>query len=630
MAKLTSAEILERHAYYTNDVGLRELHDAARNYWHPLVTTAHVPDLPSFFTKGAMMSMNSPDLQTFMQGLLADFDSYNPIVNVSPHGQDGGNPTQVLKERADKLERFAAVLDRDFDNDGALTRNRIWSMGFSAYAVNILRVTADGWEVDSPAFDSCYFPVGNGACQRPAIMIRDYEVLATRAQELYSDDVQKRKPAKKDGAEWDWVPLSYEVSTQRNAQVMAGGGANKFAELVRIIWLDDGENIYHLLMNRSAADDPKGEAGGLIVYDAPNLTGGCSGLVIAGDATPLTESIDRIGPAHRPLLTDILNLNLLNSMEATMMVQARPDLAVEYSPEQIAAAAAAQILVPVGGQAVMQDIAAESTGGQTLIHLPGRATPLTFAPNESRQILREQWRTDRDRYMGEWREPAQPAVISQATVSVYLAARDAIRRRQSTQLVISDWARTTLVKMALHTIVERETSRAKNEPGFESDSARQKSYTRYARGGEQGAFGELSPGQGATITAADLIDFDYDLKVTTTGQTEADRRSIMTNGMQEVAWGLTSLAQVQDKAYVDGSAQRKALAEDAGLRLLRPIAMQALYGIFADKMRLKGGIVLPPLTPPTGAPLPAGPIGGQSQQMASPAGNPASSGGAAP
>lgn len=621
MSKLSVAEIMERHEYYSADQGLKELHAAAENFWHPLFTMAHTPLLPQFFTKGAMMSMNAPDLRTFMQGLLADYDSYQSITNVAARGKDGGDPTQPMKNQADKLERYASVLKSDFSQDGWLQRDRYWSMGIGPYAVNILRCTDDGFQVDSPSPLSCYHPVGNGEVQRPAMMIRDYEMLASKAIELYTDKDDKKKPGKKNGKAWDWVPLSFEAPTQ-GGKVGSGG---KFAEMVRVIWLDDGETIYHVLMNSNSKDATV--EGGKIVYETPNLTGGCSAIMIAGEATPLTEILDRIGPTHMPLMQCVLNLDLLTSMEATMMVQARPDLAVEYSPEQITAMANAGILVPTGENAVAQAIEAESTGGQTVLHFGGKPLALAFAPNESRKMLMEQWVNTRDRYFADWREPTEPSTVSQATVNVYLAARDAVRRRQSTQLKLSDKADTMLINMAFHTIVEREESRKKNEPGYEDDPARQKSYSLHAHGGETGGYGELEAGQSVTITAADLVDFDYTLTVSTTGQTESDRRATMANGMQEVAWGLTALSQVIGKAYVDETAQMKTLAKDAGLRLLRPIAMQALYGIFADKMKFKG-IILPPLTPPTGAPT--GPsIGGAPQQMTSPSGDPASGGGAA-
>lgn len=592
--KLTYSEIIDRANYYREDVGLRELHQAAKNYWYPLFNMSHVPSLPQFFTKGAQMAMNAPDLMTFSQGLLADFDSYQSITNVAAKAETG-SPTQAMKDQADKIERFAAVLRSDLSDDGALQRGRLWLMGFSAYAVNILRCTDDGWAVDQPAFDSCYFPVTTIKA-RPAIMIRDYEMLATKAVNLYTDDLEEKKPGKVNG-KWDWVPLSYETPTQYPQSPNHTGGSSKFAEMVRVIWLDDGENIYHVLMNSSASDDPKGEKGGQVVYDTPNLTGGCSGLYVAGASTEMTETIDRIGPCHLPLMQDVLNLNLLTAMEATMMIQARPDLAVEYSPEQIVAATQAGILVPLGEKAVAQNIEVESDGGQSVLHFGGKPIPLAFAPSESRKMLMEQWVNTRDRYYAEWRQPTDQGTVGDARANVYLSATEAIYRRQTTQLKLSDWADTTLVNMALHTIVEREERRKSNEPGYEDDVARQKTYTRHARGGETGGYGELSAGQGVSLTAADLIDFDFDLHIATKAETESDRRARIANGMQEVAWNITAEYQVVEKAYIDATAQYKILAKDLGRRQLRPIATSTLWPIFCHFMLEKYGIDMSAINP---------------------------------
>lgn len=599
MAELTYDELIERADYYRHDTGLIALHNAARNYWHPLVKGTHRPTLPDFFTRGAMVDMPSPDLDTFMQGLLADFDSYQSITSVSARGVDGGAPTQALMNQAEKIERFATVLFGDLSNGGRLQRSRIWSMGYGPFAVNALRLTTD--EEGNPDFVvddcdpfSCYFPV-SGSPDRPAIMVRDYEVIASKAIAQYSDKAQKRKPAKNVSGAWDWVALTDDSAAQQPDASPRQGSGKAFAELVRVIWVDDGDNIYHVLMNKTAAEDPEMKSGGKIVYSEPNLTGGCSALIVAGRETPMREVMDRISPAHLPLLTCTYNLNLLTAMRGTRMMQIRPDLAVEYSPEQIQAAVAAGILVPAGQAAVAQSVEIESSGGPVALHYGGKVIPWQFAPNEDMVALAEQWTTTKDRYFADWRQPTDQATVADARVNTYLAATEAIYRRQTTQLKASDWADTMLVKMALNVIKESEERRKGKEPGFESDPARMATYTRYARGGEATSSGEIEAGHGVTLTAKDLEDIDYELSVATKSQTESDRRAVIANGMQEVAWKVTGLRQVIEKAYVDGQSQMQYLAEDNGLQQLEPLATQVLYSTFQQYVQETGGIMLPDL-----------------------------------
>src|SRR5690606_23035538 len=91
---------------------------------------------------------------------------------------------------------------------------------------------------------------------------------------------------------------------------------------VEMLWLDDGEYIYHIAQNPGAGLQQNGEEdgtlpGGELLWRQPNPTGRVTAFIIPGNLTPARRPEDRYEPFLLPLMQVVMHMNNIRSTRAT-------------------------------------------------------------------------------------------------------------------------------------------------------------------------------------------------------------------------------------------------------------------------------------------------------------------------
>jgi hypothetical protein len=562
VAELDYAQVMERWEWLDNDSGLRELQERDRTKWAPLFQQSYKQELPSHMSRGITVAMPSPRLIDMVDGLGADMASYKSIVTVQALGKDGP-PNEVDKKRADKVERALSIIRNTFNEGGKLRREMLHLQLVGCFFAAELHVKDAAksnmpWSVEFPDRLSVKFPV-KGSPLRPVMAGRKYKQPVREAEKRYSQMPRTKRYkdnlTRKNGA-WKWEPIADDVNVQDG--LSRQGGDAKYGEEAEFLRYDDGEYIYHIALN----DDGKG---GEVVYCEPNLTGGCSTLIVCGSPTPYREPKERLGPALKPVMQTVLNRNLLTSIRATRGLNAKPDLTVEMTPEAFESAKDAGMLQQVQ----------MAEGVPNMVYVGGKATPWALMPDPDLDALAVQWREEEMEYVSAWKEPTDPDTVGDARANTYLTAVEAIRRRQTPLLKDGDWLETNLLKMVIESI--RRLGREFHLVAT-SDMALSK--------------GEMSAGTAITIGPADL-DFEFEVNVTTKAQTESELRARHDYGMIKVADGTGTLEEVIELEYVDSTAQIQRLAIDAGYRLQKATMIMYADAAWRDIVKTEAGILLP-------------------------------------
>ncbi len=586
MAKLSYAEVMERVEWLENDTGLKDLHTRDRDMWQPLFKMTHTSTLPDHMTRGITVDMPSPRLKEMTDGLLADFASYRAVTSCIPFADDG-NPSQALKNRADKIERFASLLMATWNENGKFDKEAGHSMLAGAYFVVILHCgdgeKANPWSLEFPDRLSCFFPV-NGSPSRPEMMARRYNQLVRKIESEYSgrgrDSLSRGKNLKRRSGKWQWEAIGDDSETQGDRQLSVGGSP-EYGEEAEMIWYADKEYVYHIAMNEK-------NTGGEIVYCEPNMAGGCPALVVSGSTSPLREPKERLGPALLPVIQCVLQINLIRSIRAIKALNAKPDVLIEMTPEAFATAQDTGLVSEV----------AMTEGQPNLLNVGGKPVPWALTPDPDLESLEESWNNELMEYVGHWAEPNDPKTVADSTANAYVLAVGAVRRRQTPLLKDRDWAKAELLKMALHSITEYDQE-----------------FKLSARGAVDLASGQIGAGSSIALGPSDLADIDFDIEVVTRAVTESEQRARDELGMQRVAWGIETLEGVIEASYPDATTQMDKLATDTALRLLRMQMPTQLDTAYRDSVRLRSGVLLPMGGGPAGA-VPPDQIGQSGMQPA--------------
>lgn len=547
-----------------DDPEMQDIHNRIRGRLRPLHSMDLDEDLPEHFTRGDFMALRVPTLIKLSDDILADttgFPSTTQVNIIAPPYDDSAT------KLGDSIEQWGAMFRSKNDEGRRVTRDNRWHLLLSSYSVMMLRCldpdSPRRWEVEIPEPTTCAFPL-RSAPFRPRRFARHYRMLVSEIVDTYKGtrDWQPGKQLVMSATgNWDWEQLNDEqdvIGTPMHAP------ASSYAQEVEVYELDDGDWIETVAGGLGEARDT-----GEMVSRVKNLTGGCRAVVMSAGANPRKDK-HRYQPMLWPVYQLILNLNELRAMRATRSVNVKPDVLVEQTPEQAAAAQAA-------GSLANNSIQMEG-GGPSLVNINGKPTPWVMDADPDLDKSIEDIRNELAQVVASYSQTANEKVIQEANVNVFLPYAENVRNKQAPMLQQDDWGWAWMTRMALASIAEYDEA-----------------VPLYSMGTEvYGDFHKMEHGTVVTLDPAD-IDLDhFSVNVITQSITEAERRALIQDYAYRKSIGVSVHEEVLIAAgYSDTAKQTYRLAKDAGLSLGYTWNDQQLAAVIAEELRLTAGVLIP-------------------------------------
>lgn len=318
------------------------------NARYDLYTLRSDPTLPEDIAREGQVNVLSSLVIKSAHSIRSDLMANPTEFMVIPLGRDETGRVPVGDQRkADSLERALASLWARLNENRHVDREVYWHQLVSPFAIVMLdtcdfefpeqgedesdskyakrvkRMKANHvpFKVSTPDPLTCWFTERDGKTTQ---FVRRFKVLVKDVQDRYSHN--KGAPRNealrfKDG-KWKWLSDDYEEFSFKQT-------ASELMKEVEMITLDDGNDIYHVVLND---EDEEGE----IVYRQPNPFGRVAAFVVRGSGTPLEAPEDRFEPFLWPLMQIVKDINYVRTMRATVSRNlAGPNNYIPLDPEII-------------------------------------------------------------------------------------------------------------------------------------------------------------------------------------------------------------------------------------------------------------------------------------------------------
>ena len=325
MPKLNYSQISE--LVTSLDLDYTELREAARRRYD-LYAFRKEPYVPDEIAREGKVRYLSAHVMHAAETIRADLMMNPTEFTVIPLARErDGTISHPMEQRAENLERALAIIWGRLNEGRRVDRDIIWHQLVSPFGVMILEFNtfempdqpewmsdeayADmtdtyqrdflPWSIYLPDPLTCSWIEHDG---RPFIFARNYKMLVRDVETFYSKRVGSVNPdanLRLDGDMFRWVSDDYA----RDISKYRGG----FTE-VNMLWLDDGEYIYHVAQN------PSGNAGE-VVWSSPNPIGRCNAFVVPGNTTHSRTPKDKYEPFLLPLMQTVSQMNDIRSTRAT-------------------------------------------------------------------------------------------------------------------------------------------------------------------------------------------------------------------------------------------------------------------------------------------------------------------------
>lgn len=297
-----------------------------------------LPKLPKDLAREEAVYLLSPDVMFEAYKTVSKVMGFDTEIEAVPQERTAaGTVSTAIQNKVDLIEKGAAVWLYRIDPDRA-TDGRVWHRQLvEPCAITVLEMGG----IDSPdpkqRFPWKWFDVDFEGCgwlevnEIPTIFSRRYFEYVFKTQELYSgrkDGPGEGKALRYDGREWKWQDpkASDDVGYYREG-VMYNSDTGRYAKTEKV-FLDDGQNIYHVCLNSEAKNEPRfniGSAGigrssrrtGKLVGVYENPFGRVSAFLTGSNVTPSRFVQDRWLPHLLPLITTSQQENDIASIRAT-------------------------------------------------------------------------------------------------------------------------------------------------------------------------------------------------------------------------------------------------------------------------------------------------------------------------
>ena len=555
MTELKVNEITEIVKALEDDQDHRAMRDLIKRRYD-LYSMRDIPELPEHMNRGDVVDFPSPMLKWLARVIRADILAYPTSTTVIPFG--------AYQEQADKLEKWLTLFRNRLDEGRRVDMQIRWHQLITGYGIMLLHCGEDEkfpWSMETPDPLTCFFPLGDGP-MRPSVMARRYKMLVRQAEKNYSGHRGPFQDAKLkyDGANWDFESISDDYQADGDGKGYRAG----FFEECEFLWLDDGEMIYHVALNKGSTTEGK------VVWSGKNLTVGVSAVIVPGQTTPLRELSERFDPELSAVMQMVKGINRVRAMRLTRSEQMKPDMLVEQSPEQIAASR--------GNPDAAMDSLQMTSGAPNIVKVPGKPTPWVVEPDPDLDKTEQSMWDEVGRYINTALEVTQPETLEKSTANAILSGIESRKRQQSPMLANLDTSWKMVDEMAIHSMKE-----------YDSE------YELYSLGGERyGDKGgkEMVIGKASKIGPKDL-DFEYHIKVETQSSTPQEVRMRVEDWSLRRDLGLSTTREgVTVAGYTDEGAQLEALAVDRGVEMVTPQIEAEIAAILTERIRMRSGLIV--------------------------------------
>jgi hypothetical protein len=542
------------------------------------------PELQKDVSRLGQVDVLSPLLEHAAMTLRADMILNPTEFTVVPtgRGRDGAVP-HADEVKADVMEKGSAVMWGKLNHGRAVDLEVVWHQLLSPFGVMILHCNeltppdqgklsdreyakiADNWEktrfpwtVETPDPLSCFWPVRGG--RRPVVFARRYKQLALDTKRIYghrpntefADGSLDVKP----NGDWMWVSDAHrhDAPTQMRSTM----------DLKEhdMLWLDDGETIYHVAMNMAGGKE------GIVVWSGKNLTGSVTGFVVPGYQTPLREPHDRFLPFLHPLMQTVLNLNRIRTLRATISQNQSHPKSYQPMPPDIIKARMDAGLPPMPDPIVWEDGVTPNTWAK-LESFPTN-------PDPDLDKLEQALLADIPRFLPTTTETIDTAVLRATTATAILHLSETVQRRLNEMTATYDVA-----------IADVMNSVIKSIPEYGVD------FSVYATGQEIVHGKSLQAGDGFALTPTS-VDFPHELIVMTSRKGQAQVHAAFQAWLEQYQAGIATFEDGLDAAgFNDKQGQLLKLTKEALLREVTPVAQMQALAAARQRIRLRSGIDLP-------------------------------------
>jgi hypothetical protein len=562
---------------------------------YSLYSMTDVPKLPEHMTRFGQVDVPSPMLIHAASSLRADLMMNPTEVTVLPLGRGpSGSVTREDQVLADNLEKSGAILWGRINDGREIDGETIWHQLVSPYGALITHClgvetpdepeneaeykramsewarTRFNWWVETPDPLTCCFPVG-GMARTPAIAGRHYTQTVMETAKLYSGRRGEYRDAAlrmDDYGKWDFVPVGDDSEVWESHWTSGKG----IFETCEMLWLDDGDFIYHVALNKVPKGRKAGSGGGIIVSKTPNLTGGVSMTLVPGNPVPLRLPEDHFEPFLWPLMQTIKNINRIRSMRATTSQNiTHPQSHIPLSPEVIKARGDA-------GVTGLPDPLTWEEGFSATPYTWGEAKAWPSGTDQDMDKLESSFWQEMPRYLPSTLELLDPQVLSQSTATAFLNVVESTIRRLGPMTALRDRGIAEVLKKVFYSIRHH----------YKDD------YWYFAEGGERYGRGQSLERGAAFKIGPDDLDFPFTMRVTTHSMTQAQAHAQFQAWAEKFAAGIATRSEGIDAAnYTDKQAQIKALAIDAAVEELTPWIDLNAKTAAVEEIKLESGILIP-------------------------------------
>lgn len=524
--------------------------------------------------------------------------------------EDNGTISGKMIGLAENLERSLAVIWGRMNEGRRIDREIIWHQLVSPFGVMVLemnqyeapdqpewmsdedylelsRATENEfmpWSIYLPDPMTCSWLERDG---KPVVFVRRYKMLLRDLEGEYSKRTGSINPEanlKLDGNQFKWVSDDYT----RDSSMVKGG----FLE-VEMLWLDDGENIYHVCLN-------PGSKSGQLLWMCPNPTGRVTAFIVPGNLTPSREPHNRYEPFLLSLMNSVSTMNDLRSTRATAARNlAGPHTYIALDPEIVKQYMARGEKLPTSVRWRKNETHYLLGKVETM---PSELSPdwdkIEQAVNEELQLYTP----------SQFVNVVDPAVLKAATATSILHAAEAGVRIYGPLMSSYD----SSIRDVMESIV-RSVRMLYAERSFSMWST-----------GEEVAHGKpLARGKVYSFNT-DAVNFPHKIMVKTRGMSQAQaaaqydlalRQWVLPDGSKGPA---TRRDLIDAANYTDSTAQIMALAQEDILGEVTPWIKQLAIQSIRDQVLLDSGIDLPLGNPGADAGAQPSAIPGGAQRMDAP------------
>lgn len=509
---------------------------------HAMTDIPYVPDF--LLRSGKVQLMNSPRIADTARQINAVMSGYVTTTTVTP-GEPSG------QHKADELEKAYALRRQTLFSPHTRAIKR-WEQLVVGYGLYHLVCGSpdddDPWTIDQPDPLSCYFTADFTKSNRPTVLAREYRITARELSANYSDAREKRRPVYERG-QVQWSPLTESQSV--DSTPYQGTTIKGQMEQLDIYEYDDGEMCYVVALNRERR---RSRREGTVVWQRPNLTGGCAYVIVPGYLTGSRELREKLLP-HLWAPMNVQNqIDTINTLRATRSLNLKPQVLMERTPELMKAAQALGIL-----RAAPDNY--EAVRGDTIIELDGKPHFWQLPEDQDLAMLEASKLAELDSYINTELSLTRGDVIKESPVRNVQLALGARSQQQGPMLTAEDMGETEILKMWAHSIT--------CEGGYGADTWGLSSNTKALT-----SKSEIKPGTRVEVKAEDFKDFDHHVSVQTASLSEQERDFMIDAAAKRVTLKISTRPEMLDAAgYQNRAEQMDALVEEEAY-----VAASAFYG----------------------------------------------------